>query len=105
MIPGRGFTTEATAAGEIKKMTIRRNSSRGLPALLLACAMFVMPLAAVGQTRIAMSKNKYSVAQDVQVGQQAAQQVYQQMPILRDDTVRSYVNRIGQSLVAAIPAE
>ena len=86
-------------------MTIGRNSSKGLSALLLACAMFVMPLAALGQTRIAMSKNKYSVAQDVQVGQQAAQQVYQQMPILNDSAVKSYVNRVGQNLVAAIPAE
>src|SRR5215208_3561764 len=91
--------------GEIKMMTIERDRSKGLSALLLAFAMFVMPLAALGQTRIAMSKNKYSVAQDVQVGQQAAQQVHQQMPILRDDAVRGYVNRIGQSLVAAIPAE
>jgi hypothetical protein len=64
-----------------------------------------MPLAALGQTRIAMSKNKYSVAQDVQVGQQAAQQVHQQMPILRDSSVTGYVNRVGQSLVAAIPPE
>jgi Zn-dependent protease with chaperone function len=86
-------------------MTIGRNSSKGLSALLLACAMFALPLAALGQTRISMSKNKYSVSQDVQVGQQAAQQVHQQMPILRDSTVTSYVNRVGQSLVAAIPAE
>lgn len=86
-------------------MTIGRKSSKGLSALLLAFAMFVMPLAALGQTRIAMSKNKYSVSQDVQVGQQAAQQVHQQMPILRDSTVTSYVNRVGQNLVAAIPAE
>ena len=86
-------------------MTIGRKSSKGLSALLLAFAMFLMPLAALGQTRITMGKNKYSVSQDVQVGQQAAQQVYQQMPILRDDAVRSYVNRVGQSLVAAIPSE
>src|SRR5215204_5370023 len=105
MIPGRDFTTEATAAGEIKKMTIGRNSSKGLSALLLAFAMFVMPLAALGQTRIAMSKNKYSVDQAVQVGRQAAQQVHQQMPILSDGAVTGYVNRVGQSLVAAIPAE
>ena len=105
MIPGLGFTTEATAAGEIKKMTIGRDSSKGLSALLLAFAMFVMPLAALGQTRITLAKNKYSVSDDVRVGQQAAQQVHQQMPILSDGSVTSYVNRVGQSLVAAIPAE
>ncbi len=86
-------------------MSIGRNSSKGLSALLLAFAMFVMPLAALGQTRIEMPKNKYSVSDDVRVGQQAAQQVYQQMPILNDSTAKSYVNRVGQSLVAAIPAE
>jgi Zn-dependent protease with chaperone function len=86
-------------------MTIGRNSSRGIPALALAFAMFLMPLAALGQTRIQMPKNKYSVSDDVRVGQQAVQQVHQQMPMLQDNEVRSYVNRIGQNLVAAIPPE
>src|SRR5215210_1138208 len=86
-------------------MNIRRNGSNGAAALMLALAVFAMPLAALGQTRIEMPKNKYSVAQDVQLGRQAAQQVSQQMPILNDSAVRDYVNRIGQSLVAAIPPE
>jgi Zn-dependent protease with chaperone function len=86
-------------------MSIGRNGSRGSAALLLAVAIFATPLLALGQTRIAMSKNKYTVAQDVQVGQQAAQQVHQQMPILRDSAVAGYVNRVGQNLVAAIPSE
>src|ERR1044071_1516640 len=86
-------------------MNIGRHSSRGLSALLLAFAMFLMPLAALGQTRIEMPKNKYSVAQDVQLGQQASREVYQQFPMLQDSTVRSYVNRVGQNLAAAIPAE
>src|SRR5215213_8730517 len=86
-------------------MNIRRDGSRGLSALMLAAAMLVMPLAALGQTRIEMPKNKYRVSDDVQAGQQAAQQVYQQMPILRDNVVDSYVEAIGRRLVAAIPAE
>jgi Zn-dependent protease with chaperone function len=86
-------------------MTIGRNSSRGLSALLLAVAMLVMPLAALGQTRIEMPKNKYKVSDDVQAGQQAAQQVYQQMPILRDSYVDGYVESVGRRLVQAIPAE
>src|SRR5215208_2563304 len=105
MILGRDFPPEAQAAGEIKMMTIGRDKSRGLSALVLAAAMFVMPLAALGQTRVEMPKNKYQVTEDVRAGQQAAQQVYQQMPILRDSAVSGYVNRVGQSLVAAIPAE
>ncbi|MET0624901.1 MAG: M48 family metalloprotease [Pyrinomonadaceae bacterium] len=86
-------------------MSIGRNSSRGLPALLLALAIFVMPLAALGQTRIAMPKNKYDVSEDVRAGQQAAQQVAQQMPILRDSYVDNYVESVGRRLVQAIPAE
>jgi len=86
-------------------MNIRRNGSRGLPALMLAAAMLVMPLAALGQTRIEMPKNKYRVSDDVQAGQQAAQQVAQQMPILRDSVVDSYVEQVGRRLVAAIPPE
>jgi Zn-dependent protease with chaperone function len=106
MILGRRSPqVEARAAGEIKKMTIRRDSSRGLSALLLAFAMFVMPLAALGQTRIEMPKNKYKVSEDVQAGQQAAQQVVQQMPILRDSYVDNYVESVGRRLVQAIPAE
>src|SRR5919205_3189956 len=86
-------------------MTLGRDRSKGLSALLLAFAMFLMPLAALGQTRIEMPKNKYSVAQDVQLGQEAAQQVAQQMPLLRDNAVDSYVESVGRRLAAAIPPE
>jgi Zn-dependent protease with chaperone function len=85
--------------------TIGSRNSYAATALALVAVMFLAPLAALGQTRIEMPKNKYSVSQDVQLGQQAAQQVYQQMPILRDDAVKGYVNRVGQSLAAAIPPE
>ncbi|HEX7958251.1 MAG TPA: M48 family metalloprotease, partial [Pyrinomonadaceae bacterium] len=82
-----------------------RSKSRGLSALALAAAVFVMPLAALGQTRIEVPKNRYQVQEDVQAGQQAAQQVYQQMPILRDSSVDGYVESVGRRLVAAIPSE
>jgi beta-barrel assembly-enhancing protease len=86
-------------------MSIGRRSSYAASALLLTFAMFLAPLAALGQTRIEMPKNKYAVADDVRVGQQAAQQVVQQMPILRDNTVDGYVESVGQRLAAAIPPE
>jgi Zn-dependent protease with chaperone function len=71
----------------------------------MALALFLLPLAAFGQTRITAPKNKYKISDDVQAGQQAAQQVYQQMPILRDNVVDSYVESVGRRLAAAIPAE
>ena len=105
MILGRAFTSEASAAREIKMMNIRRDGSRGLSALMLAAAMLVRPLAGLGQTPVSAPQNKYKVSDDVQAGQQAAQQVYQQMPILNDSSVKSYVNSVGQRLAAAIPPE
>src|ERR1700755_2150365 len=80
-------------------------NSRRLSAFVMALALFVLPLTALGQTRIEVPKNKYKVSDDVQAGQQAAQQVYQQMPILRDNSVDGYVESVGRRLVAAIPEE
>jgi Zn-dependent protease with chaperone function len=80
-------------------------NSRRLSALTMALALFLLPLAAFGQTRITAPKNKYKLSDDVQAGQQAAQQVYQQMPILRDNVVDSYVESVGRRLANAIPAE
>jgi beta-barrel assembly-enhancing protease len=70
--------------------------------------LFVMILAAnvaSAQTRVAPPKNCYTPAQDVQVGRQAAAEVERQLPTLRDDLMTSYVESIGQRLVAAIPPE
>lgn len=58
-----------------------------------------------GQAVITAPKNKYSPADDVQLGREAAQQVQQQLPILRDEEVNSYLNAIGRRLVSQIPAE
>jgi Zn-dependent protease with chaperone function len=85
-----------------------RRSYRGarkLTVCLMALAIFTMPLAAFGQTQIVAPKNKYKPSDDVQAGRQAAQEVEQQMPILNDSSVESYVERVGQRLVAAIPQE
>src|SRR5436309_961809 len=86
-------------------MNIVGENSRRLSALVMALALLLLPLAATGQTRIVAPKNKYKISDDVQVGRQAAQQVYQQMPMLNDSAVRAYVNSVGQRLAAAIPPE
>lgn len=79
--------------------------AQGLMVWLMAVAIFVTPLAALGQTRIKAPSNKYSLQDDVKAGREAAQQVEQQMPILRDSTVTNYVASVGRRLVAAIPPE
>ena len=86
-------------------MNIVGENSRRISALVMALALLLMPLAAFGQTPITAPKNRYKVSDDVQAGQQAAQQVYQQMPMLNDSTIKSYVNTVGQRLAAAVPPE
>jgi beta-barrel assembly-enhancing protease len=57
------------------------------------------------QTKVQMPANKYTPAQDVELGQKAAQEVRQQLPVMNDDAVSSYVEDIGRRLVANIPEE
>jgi Zn-dependent protease with chaperone function len=85
--------------------TIRSNHARRAAVWVLALMLGLTPVLALGQTRVEMPSNKYSVQQDVQLGQEAAQQVYQQMPILRDNVIDEYVESVGRRLVAAIPGE
>jgi hypothetical protein len=57
------------------------------------------------QTAIAPPNNSYSPADDVKLGQEAAGQAEQQLPIMRDDAVTSLVEGIGRRLVEAVPAD
>lgn len=57
------------------------------------------------QTKIRAPANKYTTAQDVQLGRQAAGKVRQQLPLVRDPQVNAYVASVGRRLVAAIPAQ
>lgn len=58
-----------------------------------------------GQTRVSAPSNKYTPAQDVEMGLQAASEVRQQLPLMKDDQVTSYIESLGGRLTAAIPAE
>ena len=57
------------------------------------------------QTRVSAPKNNYTPAQDVELGRQAATQAEQQLPIMNDELVSTYVQDIGRRLVSAIPPE
>src|SRR5580765_7630903 len=66
----------------------------------------VLSAAALGaQTVITAPDNKYTPAQDVELGRKAAEEVEQQLPILRDEDVTSFVASIGRRVVDAIPQE
>ena len=79
-------------------MTVRKPTA-WLAALTMSAGV------AMAQTRITPPKNNYTPSQDVEIGQQAAKEVEQKLPLLRDSDIESFVDRIGRSLVAVIPAE
>lgn len=72
------------------------------PAFVLA-----FTLSASAQTRIEpdYDDNKYSPAEDVQIGQEAAAEVRREYPMLNDPTAERFVDRIGSRLASNIPAE
>ncbi|HEX9004454.1 MAG TPA: M48 family metalloprotease, partial [Blastocatellia bacterium] len=74
---------------------------------ILVTALALTPLTALAQgTRIQMPKNKYSLQQDVQLGQEAATEIRRQMPVLPENSeVDRYVESVGNRLIAAIPRE
>lgn len=78
---------------------------RGLTALGVMAAMWLLPIAAMAQTQIKMRKNKYTIQQDVQLGREAAQQAEKEFPILNDREATNYLQDVGRNLVNAIPPE
>jgi len=90
---------EPTKPRRLKPTKPCRSSIAAAAAIAVACTLVS------AQTVITPPENKYTPAQDVELGRQAAQEMRQQLPILDDDEARSYVERVGRRLVAAIPRE
>jgi Zn-dependent protease with chaperone function len=57
------------------------------------------------QTKVTPPKNKYTPEQDVQIGREAAAEVRKEYPIINDDNVEGYLERLGDRLVEAAPRE
>ena len=70
------------------------------PAIALAIALIFTAGIAGAQTQIKPGFNLFSTQDDVQIGQQSLQQALQQLPIVNDSQINSYVNGIGQRLAA-----
>ncbi len=75
------------------------------PVAVCAIAAWLSSTVVIGQTAITAPPNKYTPQQDVQLGLEAARQVREQLPILRDDSITSYVQNVGQRLVGGIPPD
>ena len=86
-------------------MLQRFNQHRSTRAAATIVALFTSVSLVFGQTKIVAPENKYRVEEDVQAGREAAREVSQQLPMLRDDGVDDYVERVGQRLVESIPNE
>jgi Zn-dependent protease with chaperone function len=86
----------------ISKSMFKRQT---LIAWIALVAISVMPFSALAQTQIKYHSNRFSIQDDVKLGRQAAQEAESQFPLLRDETVRSYVEDVGRRLVASIPSQ
>src|SRR5688500_5799974 len=79
---------------------MKRQVSAAIITTVLVSASFV-----AAQTKVTAPKNKYSPADDVKLGREAAAEVEKQMPMLDDNRVDGYVEDVGERLVQNIPAE
>src|SRR5437762_11006581 len=70
--------------------------------ILVIVALAAQAITAGAQTTVTAPKNSYTPAQDVELGRQAKAEVRQQMPLMRDDLMSSYVEELGRRLTAAI---
>ena len=73
--------------------------------LRVTAALLLSSALVSAQTKVVAPKNSYTPAQDVELGRQAAAEARQQLPILKDDGVTSFLEGIGRRLVTAIPAD
>jgi len=83
-------------------MTTRAPAARAAAVLLAVC------LSAAGlqaQTEVKLPKNRYTPEQDVKVGREAAAEIRQQYPIIKDEKIAKYLTELGDRLVAAAPPE
>lgn len=67
--------------------------------------MLAAPLAVLAQTEVKMPKNKYKVEDDVKLGNEYAQKVEREFPILGQRASTEYLESVGNRLVDSIPGE
>ena len=85
---------------------MRADMSRArVKSVVVAASLAAFVVTAAAQTPVAAPKNKYTPADDVKLGQEAAQEVEKEMPVMRDEQVNAYLNAIGRRLAESIPSE
>ena len=76
---------------------------RRATALLMIWCLAVSGLLA--QTVVKLPKNRYTPEQDVKIGREAAAEIRQEYPIIKDERITRYLTMLGDRLVAAAPGE
>jgi beta-barrel assembly-enhancing protease len=75
------------------------------PAVALVLLMSLSATATLAQADIKLPKNKFTPQQDVELGREAAAEVRQQYPIIKDERIAGYLSGLGDRLVEAAPPE
>ena len=91
-----------------RRSTVNRaiiRTSRSLKhGIAMVCLLMTSTIALSQGTKISAPKNRYSVADDVTLGKEAASEIARELPLLPENgEVDSYVERVGLNLAAAIP--
>jgi hypothetical protein len=84
---------------------LRTNRTPRTRAAATLVALFSSVTLLVGQTKIIAPDNKYKISEDVTAGRDASREVEQQLPMLNNSQVQSYVENIGDRLAESIPSE
>jgi hypothetical protein len=80
-----------------------RHQPRTSTTIVLVVALSTALLAA--PTKVTPPTNKYTPAEDVRLGAEAAEEAERQLPVMKNDAITSYIERIGEDLVGALPNE
>ena len=85
-------------------MQYRTNAPKRILFSIFALAI-LLAQTTVGQTPIKQRGNKFPIADDVKLGQEAAAEAEKKLQLLGDPQLNAYVQRVGERLVGAIPPE
>jgi Zn-dependent protease with chaperone function len=82
-----------------------RGSARGLAkaAAAIALLLALAPLGLAERTKLKPGWNIFSPQQDVEIGKEVSKQAEQQLVLLNDKKVDSYLDRLGQKLASKAP--
>jgi beta-barrel assembly-enhancing protease len=92
-----GFTITQRDQSLARKLAVA-----GAAAMLL---LVLAPLSIAQRTKVKPGWNLFSTQQDIEIGKEVSQQAEQQLSLLNDSKVDSYLNRLGQKLASKAPGE